>query len=401
MPSFVWKGKNRFGAFQEGILIADTRDAATAILRRQNVQLTSIKEKGRELRLMPKFSRGVGAKRVAIFTRQFSVMLDAGLPLVQCLEILGEQEENRTFREIIQQVRGDVESGSNLADAMRKHPKAFDNLYVSMIAAGEAGGILDVILQRLATYIEKVVRLNAQVKSALIYPVSIIVIAAGVVTIILWKVIPVFAQLFAGLGGELPFLTRAVVGASNFLGRFFPLIILAIFLIITAVKRYHKTERGRRVIDGLTLKLPVVGMLVRKIAVARFCRTLATLTSSGVPILDGLEITAKTSGNAIVEDAIMAVRKSVEEGKTISGPLAETKVFPPMVVQMVNVGEQTGALDQMLAKIADFYEEEVDTAVAGLMKLLEPVMIVVLGGIIGTIVTAMYMPMYAILQKIE
>ncbi len=401
MPSFVWKGKNRFGAFQEGILIADTRDAATAILRRQNVQLTSIKEKGRELRLIPKFPRGVGAKRVAIFTRQFSVMLDAGLPLVQCLEILGEQEENRTFREIIQQVRSDVESGSNLADAMRKHPKAFDNLYVSMIAAGEAGGILDVILQRLATYIEKVVRLNSQVQSALIYPVSIIVIAAGVVTIILWKVIPVFAQLFAGLGGELPFLTRAVVGASNFLGRFFPLIILAIFLIIAAIRRYHKTERGRRVIDGFLLKLPVVGMLVRKIAVARFCRTLSTLTASGVPILDGLEITAKTSGNAIVEDAIMAVRKSVEEGKTISGPLAETKVFPPMVVQMVNVGEQTGALDQMLAKIADFYEEEVDTAVAGLMKLLEPLMIVILGGIIGTIVTAMYMPMYAILQKIE
>ena len=401
MPSFVWKGKNRFGAFQEGILIADTRDAATAILRRQNVQLTSIKEKGRELRLIPKFSRGVGAKRVAIFTRQFSVMLDAGLPLVQCLEILGEQEEQRNFREIIQQVRTDVESGANLADSMRKHPKAFDNLYVSMIAAGEAGGILDVILQRLATYIEKVVRLNSQVRSALIYPVSIIVIAAGVVTIILWKVIPVFAQLFAGLGGELPFLTRAVVGASNFLGRFFPLIIIAIVLIIMAVKRYHKTERGRRVIDGFVLKLPVVGMLVRKIAVARFCRTLATLTSSGVPILDGLEITAKTSGNAIVEDAIMAVRKSVEEGKTISGPLAETKVFPPMVVQMVNVGEQTGALDQMLSKIADFYEEEVDTAVAGLMKLLEPVMIVILGGIIGTIVTAMYMPMYAILQKIE
>jgi type IV pilus assembly protein PilC len=400
MPSFVWKGKNRFGAFQEGILIADTRDAATAILRRQNVQLTSIKEKGRELRLMPKFPSGVGAKRVAIFTRQFSVMLDAGLPLVQCLEILGEQEENRTFREIIQQVRTDVESGSNLADAMRKHPKAFDNLYVSMIAAGEAGGILDVILQRLATYIEKVVRLNSQVQSAMIYPVSIIVIAAGVVTIILWKVIPVFAQLFAGLGGELPFLTRMVVGASNFLGRFFPLIILGIILIIMAVKRYHKTERGRRVIDGLMLKLPVVGMLVRKIAVARFCRTLSTLTASGVPILDGLEITAKTSGNAIVEDAIMAVRKAVEEGKTISGPLAETKVFPPMVVQMINVGEQTGALDQMLSKIADFYEEEVDTAVAGLMKLLEPLMIVVLGAIIGTIVTAMYLPMYAILQKI-
>ena len=401
MPSFVWKGKNRFGAFQEGILIADTRDAAVATLRRQNVQLTSIREKGKEIRLLPKMPLGIKQKRVAIFTRQFSVMLDAGLPLVQCLEILGEQEEDRNFREIIQQVRTDVESGSSLADSMRKHPKAFNNLYVSMIAAGEAGGILDIILQRLATYIEKVVRLNNQVKSALIYPVTIIVIAVGVVAIILWKVIPVFAQMFAGLGGELPFLTRVVVGASNFLVRYFIFIAIAIVLAWLAFKRWYKTESGRRVVDGLTLKLPVVGMLVRKIAVARFCRTLATLTSSGVPILDGLEITAKTSGNAIVEDAIMAVRKAVEEGKTISGPLAETKVFPPMVVQMVNVGEQTGALDQMLSKIADFYEEEVDTAVAGLMKLLEPVMIVILGGIIGTIVTAMYLPMYAILEKIE
>jgi type IV pilus assembly protein PilC len=401
MPSFVWKGKNRFGAFQEGILIADTRDAAVATLRRQNVQLTSIREKGKEIRLLPKMPLGIKQKRVAIFTRQFSVMLDAGLPLVQCLEILGEQEEDRNFREIIQQVRTDVESGSSLADSMRKHPKAFNNLYVSMIAAGEAGGILDIILQRLATYIEKVVRLNAQVKSALIYPVTIIVIAVGVVAIILWKVIPVFAQLFAGLGGELPFLTRMVVGASNFLVRYFVFIALAFVLIWFAFRRWYKTESGRRVVDGFMLKLPVVGMLIRKIAVARFCRTLATLTSSGVPILDGLEITARTSGNAIVEDAIMAVRKAVEEGKTISAPLAETKVFPPMVVQMVNVGEQTGALDQMLSKIADFYEEEVDTAVAGLMKLLEPVMIVILGGIIGTIVTAMYLPMYAILEKIE
>ncbi len=269
-----------------------------------------------------------------------------------------------------------------------------------MIAAGEAGGILDIILQRLATYIEKVVRLNAQVRSALIYPISIIVIAAGVVVIILWKVIPVFAQLFAGLGGELPFLTRMVVNSSNFVGRYFPFVIIGIVLIYIAIGRFHRTPRGARIIDGMLLKLPVLGMLIRKIAVARFCRTLSTLTSSGVPILDGLEITAKTSGNAIVEDAVMAVRKAVEEGKTLSGPLAETKVFPPMVVQMINVGEQTGALDQMLSKIADFYEEEVDTAVSGLMKLLEPLMIVILGGIIGTIVTAMYLPMYAILQKI-
>ena len=400
MPSFVWKGKNRFGAFQEGILIADTRDAAVASLRRQNIQITNIREKGREIRLLPRIPHNVSSKRVAIFTRQFSVMLDAGLPLVQCLEILGEQEEDRVFREIIHAVRGDVESGASLADAMRKHPKAFNNLYVSMIAAGEAGGILDVILQRLAVYIEKIVRLQSQVRSALAYPVTVLLIAAGVVFIILWKVIPVFAQLFAGLGGELPFLTRVVVNASNFVGRFWWVVIGGLVLISVAVKRYHKTESGRRVIDGLLLKIPAIGMLLRKIAVARFCRTLATLTASGVPILDGLEITARTSGNAIIEDAVLAVRKAVEEGKTLSAPLAETKVFPPMVVQMINVGEQTGALDQMLSKIADFYEEEVDTAVAGLMKLIEPLMILVLGGIIGTIVTAMYLPMYAILNKI-
>jgi type IV pilus assembly protein PilC len=400
MPNFVWKGKNRFGAFQEGVLIADNRDAAVATLRRQNIQVTTIREKGREVRLIPRLPRKIAQKRVAIFTRQFSVMLDAGLPLVQCLEILGEQEEDKKFAEIIETVRGDVESGSNLADAMKKHPLAFDNLYTSMIAAGEAGGILDIILQRLATYIEKAVRLQAQVKSAMIYPVTVLLIAAGVVYIILWKVIPVFSQLFAGLGADLPFLTAVVVAASNFVGRFGVFILLGLFLIYRAILRYHKTERGRRVIDGLILKTPIIGMLVRKIAVARFCRTLATLTASGVPILEGLEITARTSGNAIVEDAIMAVRKAVEEGKTISAPLAETKVFPPMVVQMINVGEQTGALDQMLTKIADFYEEEVDVAVAGLMKLIEPLMIVILGGIIGTIVTAMYLPMYAILQKI-
>jgi type IV pilus assembly protein PilC len=400
MPSFVWKGKNRFGAFQEGVLIADSRDAATAALRRQNIQIASIREKGREIKLIPRIPHGISSKRVAIFTRQFSVMLDAGLPLVQCLEILGEQEEDRTFREIIQQVRTDVESGASLAEAMRKHPKAFNNLYVSMIQAGEAGGILDVILQRLSLYIEKVVRLQSQVKSALMYPVTVLIIAAGVVFIILWKVIPVFAQLFAGLGADLPMLTRVVVEASNFVGRFWWAVIGGVILIWFAIRQYHKTENGRRVLDGLLLKIPIIGMLLRKIAVARFCRTLATLTSSGVPILDGLEITARTSGNAIIEDAILAVRKAVEEGKTLSAPLAETGVFPPMVVQMINVGEQTGALDQMLTKIADFYEEEVDTAVAGLMKLLEPLMIVVLGGIIGTIVTAMYMPMYAILQKI-
>ncbi len=400
MPSFVWKGKTRSGQVQEGQLLADTREAAVAVLRRQQIQITSLREKGREIKLIPRVPRGVGSKRIAIFTRQFSVMLDAGLPLVQCLEILGDQEENRTFQAIIHQVRADVEAGSSLADSMRKHPKAFDNLYTNMVAAGEAGGILDIILQRLSVYIEKAVKLNSQVKSALIYPVSIIIIAALVVFIILWKVIPVFAQLFAGLGSELPLLTRIVINSSNFVGRYFPFLIVVIIFGGVALNRWHKTPHGARVLDGLLLKIPVIGMLLRKIAVARFCRTLSTLTASGVPILDGLEITAKTAGNAIIEDAIMAVRKNVEEGKSISEPLAQTKVFPAMVVQMINVGEQTGALDQMLSKIADFYEDEVDTAVAGLMKLIEPIMITVLGAVIGTIVAAMYLPLYSILSKI-
>jgi len=400
MPSFVWKGRTRAGQAQEGVLLADNRDAAIANLRRQQIQVTNIREKGREVKLVPRFSFKIPPKRIAIFTRQFSVMLDAGLPLVQCLEILGSQEESKTFAAIITEVRSDVESGMSIADSMRKHPKAFDNLFTNMVAAGEAGGILDVILQRLSIYIEKAVKLNSQVKSALIYPVSIIVIAAGVVFIILWKVIPVFAQLFAGLGGEMPFLTRMVIGASNFVARYIILIVPAIAAGCFAIAKWHQTYRGRRILDGALLKIPVIGMLLRKIAVARFCRTLATLTASGVPILDGLEITAKTAGNAIIEDAVMAVRKSVEEGKTISEPLAETKVFPAMVVQMLNVGEQTGALDQMLSKIADFYEDEVDTAVAGLMKLIEPVMITVLGVVIGTIVAAMYLPLYSILSKI-
>jgi len=400
MPSFVWKGKSRSGQVQEGQLLADTRDAAVAVLRRQQIQVTSIREKGREVKLLPRLPSRIGAKRISIFTRQFSVMLDAGLPLVQCLEILGDQEENRSFQTIIKQVRSDVEAGASLADSMAKHPKAFDNLFTNMVAAGEAGGILDIILQRLSIYIEKAVKLNSQVKAALIYPVSIMVIAAGVVFIILWKVIPVFAQLFSGLGGEMPLLTRIVIAASNFVADYFFFIGLIIGFGIFAIRKWHQTPHGRRILDGAMLKIPVIGMLLRKIAVARFCRTLGTLTASGVPILDGLQITAKTAGNAIIEDAIMSVRKSVEEGKTISEPLAQTKVFPAMVVQMINVGEQTGALDQMLSKIADFYEDEVDTAVAGLMKLIEPLMITVLGGVIGTIVAAMYLPLYSVLSKI-
>jgi len=398
MPTFEWKG-SRAGQMQSGVLTADSKDAAEQILRRQRIEAPSIKEKGKEI-AFPKFGGGVPPQLIAIFTRQFSVMIDAGLPLVQCLEILAGQQENKTFKRALIQIRQDVESGSNLADSMRKHPKIFNDLFTNMVAAGEAGGILDTILQRLSQYIEKSVKLNAQVKSAMIYPVAVISIACIVIAIILWKVIPVFAALFKGLGAELPMPTQIVIWLSNFIADFWWLMAIVIGGTIYSLRRYHETYKGKRVLDGIVLKMPILGMLMRKIAVARFCRTLSTLTASGVPILDGLQITARTSGNSIVEDAIMATRKSVEEGKTISEPLADTDVFPSMVVQMIAVGEQTGALDTMLSKIADFYEEEVDTAVAGLMKLLEPVLIAFLGVAIGGIVIAMYMPMFTLIGKV-
>ncbi|HYS54096.1 MAG TPA: type II secretion system F family protein [Thermoanaerobaculia bacterium] len=398
MPQFEWKG-TRGGQAASGVLTAETKIAAEAMLRRQRVEAPSIKEKGKEF-AVPKFGGRVPPQLIAIFTRQFSVMIDAGLPLVQCLEILASQQENKTMKKALIQIRQDVESGSNLADSMRKHPKIFNDLYTNMVAAGEAGGILDTILQRLAQYIEKAVKLNGQVKAAMIYPVAVISIACIVVAVILWKVIPVFAALFKGLGAQLPMPTVIVIHLSNFIADYWWLIGITITGTIYFLRQYHGTEKGRRVIDGTLLRMPILGLLLRKIAVARFCRTLATLTSSGVPILDGLQITARTAGNAIIEDAIMATRKSVEEGKTISEPLGDTDVFPSMVVQMIAVGEQTGALDTMLSKIAEFYEEEVDTAVAGLMKLLEPVLIAFLGVAIGGIVIAMYMPMFSLIGQI-
>ncbi|HUP50606.1 MAG TPA: type II secretion system F family protein [Thermoanaerobaculia bacterium] len=398
MPTFEWKGRGRNGQDQTGVLVADSKDSVIAMMRRQQVVVTAVKEKGKEL-AFPKFGGKVPSQLVAIFTRQFSVMIDAGLPLVQCLEILGSQQEHKNFKRSLIQIRQDVESGSSLAEAMRKHPKTFNDLYTNMVAAGEAGGILDTILQRLATYIEKSVKLNSQVKSAMIYPVAVISIAVIVVAVILWKVIPVFASLFAGLGAELPMPTKIVIAMSNFIGDFWWGIGIAIVVITFGLKRYHDTYSGKRVLDGALLKAPVFGILLRKIAVARFCRTLSTLTASGVPSLDGLQITAKTAGNSVIEDAIMATRKSVEEGKTISEPLGDTDVFPSMVIQMIAVGEQTGALDTMLSKIADFYEDEVDLAVAGLMKLLEPVLIAFLGVAIGGIVIAMYMPMFSLIGQ--
>jgi type IV pilus assembly protein PilC len=389
-----------------GERVADTMDAAVAALRREQIMVTRIDaakaaKTAKAAPKPPKGGKSVPSKNLAIFTRQFSVMIDAGLPLVQCLDILGKQEPHKGFSSTILKVREDVEGGAALADAMKKHPKTFDALFSNMVAAGEAGGILDTILKRLAVYIEKNVKLKGEVKSAMIYPVAVIVIATIVVAAILWKVIPTFASLFAGLGAELPLPTRVVIEMSNFLVSYGLFVVVALGATAYAIKRYYATNGGRHVIDAVLLKTPILGDILRKVAVARFCRTLSTLLASGVPILDGLDITARTAGNIIIEDAIQTTRTSIERGETVSAPLRETKVFPSMVVQMINVGETTGALDAMLGKIADFYEEEVDTAVAGLLTLMEPVMIAVLGGVVGGIVIAMYLPIFDLISKLS
>jgi type IV pilus assembly protein PilC len=402
MPTFAYSGRARAGQSVTGQHVADTLDAARAALRREQVFVTKIDAlKGRARARKAKRGKAVPAKNLAIFTRQFSVMIDAGLPLVQCLEILGKQEEDKNFAAIIMATRADVESGAGLADAMRKHPGAFDPLYANMMAAGEAGGILDTILKRLATYIEKNVKLKGQVKAAMTYPIAVVTIAAIVVGAILWKVIPTFASLFAGLGATLPLPTRIVIALSNSLVSYMPFVIVGGIAMTFAFRQYYATEGGRRMVDGALLKTPVLGNILRKISVARFCRTLSTLLGSGVPILEGLEITAKTAGNAIIEDAIMVTRTAIERGETVSGPLRETKVFPPMVTQMINVGETTGALDTMLSKIADFYEEEVDTGVAGMLTLMEPIMIAFLGVVVGGIVIAMYLPIFDLISRMS
>jgi type IV pilus assembly protein PilC len=403
MPTFAFSGRTRSGEAVTGERVGDTMDTVVAMLRREQVlvtKVTPVKAKAEAAPKKGKLGKGVSAKSLAIFVRQFSVMIDAGLPLVQCLEILGTQEEDVNFAATILQTRSDVENGQSLADAMRKHPKTFDPLFTNMVAAGEAGGILDTILKRLATYIEKAVKLKSQVQSAMIYPVAVIAIAGIVVAAILWKVIPTFAGMFASLGAELPLPTRIVIQLSNVLVRFGWIAIVAGVALGWAFKQYYSTTNGRRVVDATVLKLPILGLIMRKIAVARFCRTLSTLISSGVPILDGLDITARTSGNAVVEDSILSTRKSIEGGNSIAAPLKETGVFPPMVVQMISVGEATGALDTMLGKIAEFYEEEVDQAVAGLLTLLEPVMIAFLGVAVGGIVIAMYLPIFDLISKL-
>jgi type IV pilus assembly protein PilC len=386
-----------------GERIADTIDAAVAALRREQIlvtQINPVREAVKAAAPAKVKSKRVNAKNLAVFTRQFSVMIDAGLPLVQCLEILGTQEDDKNFSAVILATRTDVESGMSLADAMKRHPKTFDPLFTNMIAAGEAGGILDTILKRLAVYIEKAVKLKSQVKSAMVYPVAVIVIAGLVVGVILWKVIPTFASLFAGLGATLPLPTRIVIAASNGLVQFMPFVIVGMIGFVFGFRAFYASATGRKIVDAAVLKMPVLGNLMRKIAVARFCRTLSTLLASGVSILEALDITARTAGNAVVEDAILLTRKSIEGGDTIAAPLKDTGVFPPMVVQMIGVGEATGALDTMLQKIADFYEEEVDVAVAGLLTLLEPIMIAFLGGVVGGIVIAMYLPIFDLISKL-
>ena len=400
MPVFTYRGTNKTGATVQGERTAGTKAAVKATLQREHITVSKLSEKGKEFNI-PSFGGGVDSKELAIFTRQFSVMIDAGLPLVQCLEILAGQQENITFQKILNGVRGSVEGGATLSASMKQYEKVFDPLYYNMVEAGETGGILDTILQRLSSYIEKNVKLKRAVQSAMIYPAAVLGIAGGVIILLLWKVVPIFTQLFNGLGVDLPLPTRIVIMLSNFVGSIYGFIILLFFAGgIFALKSWYGTPQGRMAIDTIILKIPLIGPLMRKIAVARFTRTLGTLISSGVPILEGLDITARTSGNAVIERAITQTRKAVEAGRSLVDPLKDTGVFPGMVTQMIGVGEQTGAMDAMLQKIADFYEDEVDAAVKDLLTAMEPIMIVVLGVVVGGIVISMYLPLFSLIGKL-
>jgi type IV pilus assembly protein PilC len=401
MAQFEYRGTNRAGQAVSGVRAAPNREALDAMLRREQVTPSRIVEKGKEFAIpKPKIGGKVNAKELAIFTRQFSVMIDAGLPLVQCLEILSTAQENKGFAKILAGVRSSVESGSTLANGLREYPKVFDALYCNMVEAGETGGILDTILQRLSGYIEKAVKLTRAVKSAMIYPVSVLGIAGAVILLLMWQVVPIFATLFAGLGVDLPLPTRIVIGISHAVATFAWIGIVLGGAGIWGLKQYYATPGGRMLIDTLILKLPLLGNLMRKIGVARFTRTLGTLITSGVPMLEAMDITARTSGNAVIEKAIQQVRTAIEGGRTIVDPLRETGVFPNMVVQMIGVGEQTGALDAMLQKIADFYEDEVDAAVGDLLTAMEPLMIVFLGTVVGGVVISLYLPLFSLIGKL-
>ncbi len=401
MAAFVWEGRTRAGEIKKGVMEAAAEPDVTARLRQQNISVTKIKKQAKQLQL-PSFGGGVSSKDLVVFTRQMATMIDAGLPIVQCLDLLGGQQPNKTFKNILMGIKVDLESGSHFSEALKKHPKVFNDLYVNLVAAGEAGGILDRILARLALYIEKAEKLKGTVKGALIYPIAVVCIAVVVVILLLWKVIPVFQNMFKDFGnGALPAPTQVVIAISEGFQAHALLIVGSIVGSVVGFNLFLADKRGKAIFDRVILRSPLFGPLLRKVAVARFTRTLGTLLSSGVPILDALEIVARTAGNTVVMNAILYARAKISEGRTMTEPLLETKVFPTMVVQMIGVGEQTGAMDNMLQKIADFYEEEVDVAVAALTKLMEPLMMVFLGGIVGGLLIAMYMPIFELAGNIK
>jgi type IV pilus assembly protein PilC len=402
MPIFIWKGADRQGRKQKGEIEADNQTIARQLLIRQNITIQSLKAKPKDLmEYLPFLQPKVKTKDLVVFTRQFATLIDAGVPLVQCLDILQQQEKNITFKRIVAQIKNDVESGKTFSESLKKHPEVFDALYVNLVAAGEMGGMLDVALNRLAAYIEKVAKLKKKVQGAMTYPAVVVGIALLVVAVILTYVIPIFAQLFRDAGAKLPPLTVLVMSLSDFFKNYIHWIVLAVILIVFLFRRFRKTPKGRDWTDRLILRAPVFGILLRKVAIARFARTLGTMLSSGVPILDSMDIVASTAGNSVIERELRKARASIAEGQTVAEPLAKSGVFPPMVVQMIGVGEATGALDEMLAKIADFYDEEVDVAVDALTSLLEPLMIVFLGVTIGGLLVAMYLPIFQLADVVS
>jgi len=395
MAVFVWEAETKRGEVKKGEMDAADEAVVRGLLRRQGLKSINVKKKPKDLlEYLPFLKQKVKEKDVVVFARIFATMINAGLPLIQCLDLLAQQEQNKTFAKIITTVKEDIEGGSTLHDALKKHPRVFDELFVNLVAAGESGGILDVILNRLSNYMEKAMKLKARVKSAMTYPAIVLFVAMAVVALLLVYVIPVFKKLFEGMGGQLPGPTQLLINVSEFTQSYFLFMIGFLIVLVYIFRRYYRTEKGRRTIDALVLKAPVFGPLIKKVAVAKFTRTLSTMLGSGVPILEGLSIVSKTAGNVIVENAIMKTRQSISEGRTIAEPLAETDIFPSMVVQMIAVGEATGALDAMLAKIADFYDDEVDTAVGALTTMLEPFMMVFLGVVVGGMIICMYLPIF-------
>ncbi|OIP89638.1 MAG: pilus assembly protein PilC [Syntrophaceae bacterium CG2_30_49_12] len=395
MPVFLWEATTKKGELKKGEMDAPDETVIRGLLRRQGLKSITVKKKPKDLlEYLPFLKQKVKGKDIVVFARIFSTMINAGLPLIQCLDLLATQEQNKTFSKIITSIKEDIEGGSTLSDALKKYPDIFDELFVNLVTAGESGGILDIILARLSGYMEKAMKLKSKVKGAMTYPASVLVISIGVVSLLLLKVIPVFQKMFEGMGGALPAPTQFLVNASQFMQDYFLHMIIAVAVIIYVFRRYYRTEKGRLQVDSLVLKAPVFGPLLKKVAVAKFSRTLSTMMSSGVPILEGLAIVSKTAGNKIIENALLETRKCISEGRTIAEPLSESDIFPPMVVQMIAVGEATGALDAMLSKIADFYDDEVDAAVDTMTALLEPFMMVFLGGVVGGMIIAMYLPIF-------